>query len=154
MLERGALTASLQRGVVRFLPKVPGAPTASQLRPITLLSCDYKLLTKVFVCRLLPILPTILTTHKLCSVPGWSIFDGCVALLSVVEACHRGRRMGFIFNLDFFHAFDRVCLFYLDCVLEAMGFGATFRAVVATLHSGATATFLLQTLSREIPVEF
>ena len=35
-----------------------------------------------------------------------------------------------------------------------MGFGATFRAVVATLHSGATATFLLQTLSREIPVEF
>ena len=154
MLERGALTASLQRGVVRLLPKVPGAPTASQLRPITLLSCDYKLLTKVFVRRLFPILPTILTTHQLCSVPGRSIFDGCVALLSVVEACHRGRRPGFIFNLDFFHAFDRVCLFYLDCVLEAMGFGATFRAAVATLHSGATATFLLQTLSREIPVEF
>ena len=121
MLERGALTASLQRGVVRLLPKVPGAPTASQLRPITLLSCDYKLLTKVFVRRLLPILPTILTTHQLCSVPGRSIFDGCVALLSVVEACHRGRRPGFIFNLDFFHAFDRVCLFYLDCVLEAIG---------------------------------
>ena len=126
----------------------------SQLRPITLLSCDYKLLTKVFVHHLLPILPTILTTHQLCSVLGRSIFNSCVALLSVVEACHRGHRPGFIFNLDFFHAFDRVCLFYLDCVLEAMGFGATFRAVVATLHSGATATFLLQTLSREIPVEF
>ena len=154
MLERGALSASLQRGAVRLLPKVPGAPEASQLRPITLLSCDYKLLTKVFVRRLLPILPTILTTHQLCSVPGRSIFDGCVALLSAVEACHRGRRPGFILNLDFFHAFDRVCLPYLDCVLEAMGFGITFRAVVATLHDGATATFLLQTLSREIPVEF
>ena len=43
MLERGALTASLQRGVVRLLLKVPGAPVASQLQPITLLSCDYKL---------------------------------------------------------------------------------------------------------------
>ena len=154
MLERGALTASLQRGAVRLLPKVPGAPAASQLRPITLLSCDYKLLTKVFVQRLIPTLPTILTTHQLCSVPGRSIFDGCVALLSAVEACHRGRRPGFILNLDFFHAFDRVCLPYLDCVLEAMGFGITFRAAVATLHDGATATFLLQNLSREIPVEF
>ena len=42
----------------------------------------------------------------------------------------------------------------VDCVQEVMGFGATFKAAVATLHSGATATFLLQTLSREIPVEF
>ena len=87
-------------------------------------------------------------------MPGRSIFDGCVALLLVVEACHRGHRPGFIFNLDFFHAFHKVCLFYLDSVLEAMGFGTTFRAGVATLHSRAIATFLMQTLSREIPVEF
>ena len=77
-----------------------------------------------------------------------------MALLSVVEACHRGHRPGFIFNLDFFNAFHKVCLFYLDSVLEAMGFGTTFRAAVATLHSRAIATFLMQTLSREIPVEF
>ena len=77
-----------------------------------------------------------------------------MALLSVVEACHRGHWPGFIFNLDFFHAFHKVCLFYLDSVLEAMGFGTTFRAAVATLHSRAIATFLMQTLSREIPVEF
>ena len=87
-------------------------------------------------------------------MPGRSIFDGCVALLSVVEACHRGHWPGFIFNLDFFHAFHKVCLFYRDSVLEAMGFGTTFRAAVATLHSRAIATFLMQTLSREIPVEF
>ena len=36
MLERGALSASLQREAVSLLPKVPGAPAASQLRPITL----------------------------------------------------------------------------------------------------------------------
>ena len=94
------------------------------------------------------------TPIGICSVPGRSIFDGCVALLSAVEACHKGRRPVFILNLDLFHAFDRVCLPYLDCVLEAMGFGITFRAVVTMLHDGAAATFLLQTLSREMPVEF
>ena len=154
MLERGLLTPSLRRGAVRLLPKVPGAPAASQLRPITLLTCDYKLLTKVYVRRLIPLLPTILTTAQLCSVPGRSIFDGCTALLSAVESCYRRRRPGFLLNLDFFHAFDRVCMPYVDRVLEAMGFGDGFREVVRTLHRGATAVFLLDDLSREILVEF
>ena len=35
-----------------------------------------------------------------------------------------------------------------------MGFGAIFRGWVTTLHSGATATFLLNRLSREVPITF
>lgn len=154
MLEKGSLTPSLQKGAVRLIPKVPGAPTASQFRPITLLNCDYKLLTKVFVKRLLPLLPSILTTSQLCSVPGRSIFDGCTALLSAVEACYRRRRPGFILNLDFFHAFDRVCMPYVDKVLEAMGFGTIFRNTIKTLHRDAKAVFLLQHISREVSVDF
>ena len=71
----------------------------------------------------------------------------CLAAPSLTDVwlCWRQWRPGFIFNLDFFHAFNRVCLPYLDCVLEAMGFGATFRAVVAMLNDRAAATFLLQT---------
>ena len=154
MLERGELSPSLPRGAVRLLSKVPGVPAASQLRPITLLSCDYKLLTKVLVQRLVPIIPSITTSPQLCSVQGRSIFDGCTAILSAVEACHRDRRPGFLLNLDFFHAYDRVCMIYVDRVLEVMGFGEIFRAAVAILHRGATATFLLQRPSREVPVTF
>jgi hypothetical protein len=68
MLEAGQLTASLKQGIVRLLPKVPGVPRADQLRPITLLCTDYKLLTKMFVARLLPLLPHLLTSTQLCSV--------------------------------------------------------------------------------------
>jgi hypothetical protein len=60
MLNRGLLAPSLRLGVVRLLPKVPGVPMASQLGPIILLNTDYKLLTKMFVARLLPLLPSIL----------------------------------------------------------------------------------------------
>jgi hypothetical protein len=154
MLEQQLLTPSLRRGAVRLLPKVAGPPTAAQLRPITLLSCDYKLLTKVYVQRLIPLLPSILTTSQLCSVPGRSIFDGCTAILSAVEACRRAHRPGYLLNLDFFHAYDRVCMAYVDKVLAAFGFGQIFREVVATLHRGATATFLLHQLSPEVQVEF
>ena len=58
----------------------------TQLRPITLLNCDYKLMTKVMVRRLINVLPTVLTISQLCSVQGMSIYDGITAILSVVEA--------------------------------------------------------------------
>ncbi len=48
MLEEGQLSLPLYQGVIRLLPKFKGAPLASQMRPITLLNTDYKLLTKVF----------------------------------------------------------------------------------------------------------
>jgi hypothetical protein len=56
--------------------------------------------------------------------------------------------------LDFYHAYDRVCLAYVDRVLAAMGFGDTFRGVVATLHRGATASFLLHRITPAVPITF
>ncbi len=35
-----------------------------------------------------------------------------------------------------------------------MGFGDFFRGVVATLHKGATASFLLNGITREVPSTF
>ena len=60
MMAEGLLPASFRRGIVRLLPKVAGVPAASQLRPITLLGVDYKLLTKILVARLLPVMPSVL----------------------------------------------------------------------------------------------
>jgi hypothetical protein len=138
MLSDGLLTLFLHRGVVCLLPKVPSVPTAAQLRPITLLAVDYKLLTKMLVARLLHVLPDVLKASQLCSVRGCSIFDGAAAILSVAEYLHRRNLPGFLLSLDFFHAFDRVSLQWLDWVLEAMGFGLILRQWVATLHHRAS----------------
>jgi len=153
-LQRGRLPASMLHGAVRLLPKVPGVPAASQFRPITLLCTDYKLLTKILCQRLLPLLPTVLLTAQLCSVQGRSIFDGILAILSTAEELRRRREPGFLLNLDLFHAYDRVCLPFLDRVLDKMGFGRQFRAWITTLHDGAQATFLLGRHSRPVPILF
>ncbi len=154
MLAAGLLQPSLRKGVVRLLPKVAGVPTASQLRPITLLVVDYKLLTKMFVSRLLPLLPRVLSATQLCSVQGRSIFSGAASILSAIEHLHRNGLPGFLLSLDFFHAYDRVSLEWVDRVLEAMGFGATFRGWVATLHRDTSASFLLSSVSPALPLIF
>jgi hypothetical protein len=96
MLEEGQLAPSLHQGVIRLLPKVKGVPMASQLRPITLLNTGYKLLTKVFVARLMRLLPTVLQRGQLCSVKGRTIMQGAISLWSTAEFIHQRKRRGFM----------------------------------------------------------
>ncbi len=154
MLAARSLQPSLRQGVVRLLPKVRGVPAADQLRPITLLNTDYKLLTKILVNRLLPVLPDILQATQLCAVEGRSIFDGAAAVLSAAAFLQQHQLPGFLVSLDFYHAYDRICLQWVDMALKAMGFGETMRGWVAALHKGNTATFMLHKLSATIPVTF
>jgi hypothetical protein len=154
MLEAGLLGASLRQGVVRLLPKVAGVPKAAQLRPITLLCTDYKILTKMFVARLLPLLPDLLTATQLCSIRGRSIFDGGLAIFSTLLYLQQRQLPGYLVSLDFFHAYDRVDLRWIEAILEAMGFGNTFRGWIQTLHKQASATFMLHKLSLPLLILF
>ncbi len=127
------MAPSLCRGAVRLIPNVKGVPLASKLRPITLLNTDYKLLSKVLVGRLMQVLTSILRKGQLCSVKGRNIMQGAIFLWSTAEFMRQTNRRGFLLNLDFYHAYDRVCLPYVDRVLGAMWFGETFREVVAVV---------------------
>jgi hypothetical protein len=71
-----------------------------------------------------------------------------------VEFLHRHQRPGFLLSLDFFHAYDRVSLPWVDRVMEAMGFGTVFRGWMATLHRGASAAFLLRHISPFMAILF
>jgi hypothetical protein len=57
-------------------------------------------------------------------------------------------------SLDFFHAYDRVSLLWVDRILEAMGFPRELREWVATLHREAASTFMLHSLSPELRLLF
>jgi hypothetical protein len=85
MLSSGLPTLSLRRAVVCLLPKVSTVPTAAQLRPITFLAVDYKILTKMFVACLLHVYSDILKASQLYSVWGRPIFDGATTILSAPE---------------------------------------------------------------------
>ena len=58
-IDRLRLIDSDRMGATRLLPKVVGVPKVEELRPITLLNCDYRIFSKLMVLRLKPILPHI-----------------------------------------------------------------------------------------------
>ena len=75
-LDRQVLISSNQVGATRLLPKVTGIPAVDDLRPITLLNCDYRILTKLFVGRIKPVLPKIIKSGQLCTTGDKNILFG------------------------------------------------------------------------------
>ena len=75
-LDRLRLIDSDKIGATRLLPKVLGVPQIDELRPITLLNCDYRILSKLLVLRLKPTLPYLIRSGQLCTVEGKNILFG------------------------------------------------------------------------------
>ena len=67
-LRRRRIIESNREGVTRLGPKVDGVPAVDELRPITLLECDYKILSKWFVLRMKPVLPLVIKSGQICTV--------------------------------------------------------------------------------------
>ena len=59
-MARVRLLENDRHGATRLASKVDGVPSVSELRPITLLNCDYKILSKCFVRRLTPVMHEVI----------------------------------------------------------------------------------------------
>ena len=153
-LDRHKLIKSDTKGVTRLLSKVDGIPKVDELRPITLLNSDYKILAKVLVLRMKPVMPQIINSGQLCSVGKKNILFGVFNALSSFAYVNQKKRGACILSLDLFKAYDRVFLPFLVSVMRKMGFGNTFCSWIKMLHLDASTRFILVKLSREISVSF
>ena len=106
-LDRNEIIESNKKGVTRLIPKVMGVPKVDQLRPITLLNCDYKLIAKWFVLRMKPTLPYVIKSGQLCSVGDKKILFGVSNILSRIAMIKEQKSSGCLIMLDFFKAYDR-----------------------------------------------
>ena len=83
-LYRTNMIDSNKMGATRLDPKVSVIPRVDELRPITLLNTDYKLLSKLLVRRVKPVLPEVVHSSQLCTVNGKNILFGTNNILSSI----------------------------------------------------------------------
>ena len=153
-LDRIKLIDSDTIGATRLASKVNGIPQVDELRPITLLNTDYKILTKIFVLRLLPILLFIIKSGQLCTVGNKNILFGVNNILSSILYIKQRKMGACMISLDFFKAYDRVMVDFLILVMKKMNFSIKFCDWVRMLHVGAKTRFILQFLTQAINVSF
>ena len=123
-------------------------------RPLSMINCDWKIVTKAHANRLKCILNTIIQPDQTAGIPGRSIRDNQWATRDILEYGYQTNTPGAIVALDAEKAFDRVNHPFLIKVLEKLGFGPNFVKMVKTiLTNNKTMALNNGYLSSEIPIQ-
>lgn len=93
-----------------LIPKIPRPVSLKDFRPITLFNTSYKILSKVIVNRLRPILQRIVGPFQSSFLPGRSTTDNILITQEVEHSLMRrkGRQGGMICKIDLHKAYDSV----------------------------------------------
>jgi hypothetical protein len=102
----GVLTPQQKLGTTVCLPKHGPMLTPADRCSITLLNSDYKLLTRILVQRLRPLIDLHLNSTQYCGVTGNMIFYAVATVRDVAAYAENVHLPLCILTLDFQHAFD------------------------------------------------
>ena len=95
-------------GVITLLPKFCDAAKIQQFRPICLLNCLYKLITKTLTLRLEDVAGKLIHNNQTAFMKGRSIMSGIMILHEILHETKRKKQIGIILKLDFEEAYDKV----------------------------------------------
>ena len=143
MLE-GTLPLSLRQCYITLICKDKNkADLLTNWRPISLLNCDYKILSKVLSLRLRSVIEETVHPDQTCSIPGRSIQDNVHLIRHLIDYVDDKNMSAAIISLDQSKVFDRVSHEYLFKVLHSFGFGTQFISLVKLLYSDIYSSVLV-----------
>jgi hypothetical protein len=141
------------KGMIVYVPKIRRPETPGDYRGLTLLNSDVKLLARILVHRLSPILRTLLHPGQHCGVQGNTILDAIATIRDTIADAEMTNGTLCILSLDFSEAFDRVTHEYLYGTLEKYGFDGWVIDRIRKMYEGATSVAQINGyVSREIPI--
>ncbi len=129
----GWLLSQMNHTYITLIPKRQGASNFNQFRPISLCNFYYKIISKILVLRLRPILPKLIDPAQVTFVPDRWIAENVVLAQEVVHTFHNmKRKKGSVgFKLDFKKAYDSLEWDFILAVMRAVGFD---QKVVDLIH--------------------
>ena len=143
-------------GVTQIPSKVDGTPFVTDLRPLTVLCCDYRILSKTISSRLHPVMGEVVENSQLATGNAdKNILTGAFNLMASIDYVNKHKKTAYVSSYDIMKAYDRASVKFLMIVMERMNFPREFRRWIEMLHKGAKTRLILPTgLSREIQVNF
>jgi len=141
---QGILNVSMVNyGIITLLPKIQEAERIHQYRPICLLNCIYKLITKVLTLRLEKVANKLILNSQSAFMKWRNIMNGIMALHEVLHETKRRNEVGLILKFDFEKAYDKVNWDFLFCALKLWGFSETWCGWIKKVVSNGTVSVKL-----------
>uniref|UniRef100_A0A803PU32 Reverse transcriptase domain-containing protein n=1 Tax=Cannabis sativa TaxID=3483 RepID=A0A803PU32_CANSA len=136
--------AAIKKTLIVLIPKRPNPEKITDYRPISLWSTFYKIISRILVNRLKPILSRIISPSQSAFLPNRLISDNIIIGQEVMHSLsHRksGRLGWMALKLDMAKAFDRVEWVFVRRVMEKFSFPQRFINLVMACVSTATFSF-------------
>ncbi|CAK8578049.1 unnamed protein product [Lathyrus sativus] len=143
----GYLPKSFASSFISLVPKTKNTQHFEDFRPITLVSCVLKVISKMLASKLRKVIHKIISPSQTAFIPERQIYDGVLLANEVADFAKRSKMGCFFFKVDFAKAYDCVDWFYLDALLVKMGFGikwmkwirgSVFNSFVSILINGSS----------------
>jgi exonuclease III len=142
-LSDGVMPDTLRQAIITLLFKKNDPEYLKNWRPISLLNVDYKILTKVLVNRVKPVMSSVVDSDQCCSVPGRSSEDNATILRDITDYLEVHERQACAFlSMDQEKAFDYVDWDFLGRVLAKMNFGPKLRAMIKCIYTDIQSAIL------------
>lgn len=109
------------------------------LRPITLLDCDYRILARVIAARMARPLLSVIDPTQTAFLPGRDIADNILYHLEAIDWLQESGQQACVLHLDFVRAYDRLLRPWVFQVMRAMRFPRRAVLWVQLLLAGTTA---------------
>ena len=134
----GELSPTQSQGIITLIPKKGKNPLSpSSYRPITLLNCDYKLISKLVNNRMKRFLKTLTHSDQSGFVKGRYIGDNIRLLFDIIDYTEFKHLPGAVLFVDFFKAFDSLKWKFLFKVLKKYGFSLATISMVKLLYKNS-----------------
>ncbi|XP_024011324.1 uncharacterized protein LOC112086588 [Eutrema salsugineum] len=144
--ESGCLPQGWNFTQIALIPKKPNANAMTDLRPISLCSVTYKIISSILCARLKRFLPKIVSPTQGAFVSGRLISDNLLIAHEMVHGLHTNphcKKDFLAIKTDMSKAYDRVEWGFLDELFKRMGFNDKWRSWVMTCVTSVSYTVLL-----------
>lgn len=133
-LDSETLPECMKRGSISILYKKKDRRDMRNYRPITLLNCDYKILTRILTMRLKEVMHEIVSPENTGFSPGRFIGENSILTKLIQAYLDEEDEPGALVFIDMEKTFDRVSWEFMHKALEALGFGPDFKRFIRTAH--------------------
>lgn len=108
--------------MLSLIRKVEDARSMKYLRPISLINCSFKIISKVLILRLGKVINRLVSPQQSAFIKGRYILESVVTAQELVHCMHSPRALGVILKLDYEKAYDRVSWEFVFEILKSRGF--------------------------------
>ncbi|GJU50245.1 putative RNA-directed DNA polymerase [Tanacetum coccineum] len=128
---------------VVLIPKKNDPLGFSDYRPISLIGCVYKIISKLLASRLARVIDSVIGPNQSAFIEGRQILDGCLIANEVIRMVSLENQKLLLFKVDFEKAFHSVNWKFLLNVMRQMGFGLKWRKWIYSCLASASISIII-----------